>query len=405
MLTSLALIFLCGLLLGSIFKKLRLPSLIGMLIVGIVLGPYVLNLLDDSILSISADLRELALIIILTRAGLSLDLEDLKKIGRPAMLMSFLPATFEMVGTVLLAQKLFSLPLLDAAVLAAVISSASPAVIVPSMLKLMNKGYGTNKSIPQLILAGASVDDVFNIVVFTSFLSLAEKKMNSSQLTTNTATISPLRFLEVPVAILLGILVGVLMGILLSQLFKQVHMRDSVKVIILLSSAFLLVALEDIAKGVIPFSGLLAVMASGIILLKNIPATAERISSKFSKLWVGAEIMLFVLVGASVNIHYATSAGLKAITMLLVILLFRMAGVFCCLIKTSLNWKERLFCALANLPKATVQAAIGAIPLSIGMASGETILAVAVFSILFTAPLGALVIDSTYKKLLTKTES
>lgn len=403
MLTSLALIFLCGLLLGSIFKKLRLPSLIGMLIVGIILGPYVLNLLDDSILSISADLRELALIIILTRAGLSLNLNDLKKIGRPAMLMSFLPATFEMVGTVLLAQKLFSLPLLDASVLAAVISSASPAVIVPSMLKLMDKGYGTNKSIPQLVLAGASVDDVFNIVVFTSFLSLAEKKMNSSQLSV-AATISPLRFLEIPVAILLGILIGVLMGILLSQLFKHVHMRDSVKVIILLSSAFLLVALEDFTKNVIPFSGLLAVMASGIILLKNIPSTAERVSSKFSKLWVGAEIMLFVLVGASVNIQYATSAGLKAIAMLVVILLFRMVGVFCCLIKTNLNWKERLFCALANLPKATVQAAIGAIPLSIGLASGETILAVAVFSILFTAPLGALIIDSTYKKLLTKTK-
>jgi len=403
MLTSLALIFLCGLLLGSIFKKLRLPSLIGMLIVGIILGPYVLNLLDDSILSISADLRELALIIILTRAGLSLNLNDLKKIGRPAILMSFLPATFEMVGTVLLAQKLFSLPLLDAAVLAAVISSASPAVIVPSMLKLMDKGYGTNKSIPQLVLAGASVDDVFNIVVFTSFLSLAEKKMNSSQLSV-AATISPLRFLEIPVAVLLGILIGVLMGILLSQLFKHVHMRDSVKVIILLSSAFLLVALEGFTKNVIPFSGLLAVMASGIILLKNIPSTAERVSSKFSKLWVGAEIMLFVLVGASVNIQYATSAGLKAIAMLVVILLFRMVGVFCCLIKTNLNWKERLFCALANLPKATVQAAIGAIPLSIGLASGETILAVAVFSILFTAPLGALIIDSTYKKLLTKTK-
>lgn len=403
MLTSLALIFLCGLLLGSIFKKLRLPSLIGMLIVGIILGPYVLNLLDDSILSISADLRELALIIILTRAGLSLNLNDLKKIGRPAMLMSFLPATFEMVGTVLLTQKLFSLPLLDAAVLAAVISSASPAVIVPSMLKLMDKGYGTNKSIPQLVLAGASVDDVFNIVVFTSFLSLAEKKMNSSQLSVAT-TISPLRFLEIPVAILLGILIGVLMGILLSQLFKHVHMRDSVKVIILLSSAFLLVTLEDFTKNIIPFSGLLAVMASGIILLKNIPSTAERVSSKFSKLWVGAEIMLFVLVGASVNIQYATSAGLKAIAMLVVILLFRMVGVFCCLIKTNLNWKERLFCALANLPKATVQAAIGAIPLSIGLASGETILAVAVFSILFTAPLGALIIDSTYKKLLTKTK-
>lgn len=404
MLTSLALIFLCGLFLGSLFKKLRLPSLIGMLIAGIVLGPYALNLMDDSILSISADLRKLALIIILTRAGLSLKLNDLKKIGRPAVLMSFLPATFEMVGTMLIAQKLFSLPFLDAAVLASVISSASPAVIVPSMLKLMDKGYGTNKSIPQLVLAGASVDDVFNIVVFTSFLSLAERKMNSSGLSVKATTISPLRFLEIPVAILLGVLIGILVGTFLSQIFKHMHMRDSVKVIILLSSAFLLVALEDFTKNVIPFSGLLAVMASGVILFKNIPPTVERISSKFSKLWVGAEIMLFVLVGASVNIQYASSAGLKAIAMLVGILLFRMVGVFCCLIKTNLNGKERLFCALANLPKATVQAAIGAIPLSIGLASGETILTVAVFSVLFTAPLGAFVIESTYKMLLTKTD-
>lgn len=401
MLTSLALIFLCGLLLGSIFKKLRLPSLIGMLIVGIVLGPYVLNLLDDSILSISADLRELALIIILTRAGLSLDLEDLKKIGRPAVLMSFIPACFEMLGTILIAPKLFSISLLDGALLAAVVASASPAVIVPRMLKLMDTGYGTNKSIPQLILAGDSVDDIFNIVVFTSLLGLTLNK-GAGNISLQQASISPLRFLEIPVSIFLGILIGILVGYLLSQLFKRMHIRDSAKVIILLSAAFLLVGLEKLITGIIPFSGLLSVMTSGVILLRNLPAVASRISVKFSKLWVGAEVMLFVLVGASVNIHYAANAGIKAIGMLIAVLLFRAVGILLCLIKTKLTWKERLFCTFTGIPKATVQAAIGAIPLSMGLPSGEIILAVAVLSILFTAPLGAFIIDSTYKKLLTK---
>ena len=391
MLTSLALIFLCGLLLGGLFKKLGLPSLIGMLITGIVLGPYALNLLDGSILAISPDLRQLALIIILTRAGLSLDLEDLKKVGRPAVLMSFVPACFEMLGTVLLGTQLFGLPLLDAAILAAVVASASPAVIVPRMIKLMETGYGTNKKIPQLILAGDSVDDIFNIVVFTALLGL-----------TNGEGISALRFAEIPVSVLLGILVGAAVGFLLTVCFQKVHMRDSAKVVTLLSVAFLLVALEEVVRDVFPFSGLLAVMASGVMMLKSAPAVADRVSAKFSKLWVGAEILLFVLVGASVNIGYATEAGVKTLLLLVLVLLMRAVGILLCLIKTDLTWKERLFCTFTGIPKATVQAAIGGIPLAMGLPNGGLILAVAVVSILFTAPLGAALIDASYKRLLTR---
>ncbi|MFV0411995.1 MAG: cation:proton antiporter [Oscillospiraceae bacterium] len=393
MLTSLALIFLCGLLLGAIFQKLRLPSLIGMLLAGIVLGPYALNLLDESILSISADLRQLALIVILLRAGLSLDLADLKKIGRPAVLMSFVPACFEMLGTILLAPALLNLPLLDAALLAAVVASASPAVIVPRMLRLMDTGYGMGKHIPQLVLAGDSVDDIFNIVVFTALLGLA-----------NGQTVSASQFIVVPVSIFSGIAGGALVGILLSFFFKKVHIRDSGKVIILLSTAFLLVALEDVAEGVLPFSGLLAAMAAGVVIFKKLPIAAKRISVKFSKLWVGAEVLLFVLVGASVNISSVAAAGWRTLVLLVAVLAIRAVGILLCLAKTPLNLKERIFCTFTGIPKATVQAAIGSIPLAMGLPSGEIILAVAVISILFTAPLGAFLLDFSYKRLLTKSE-
>lgn len=391
MLTSLALIFLCGLFLGAVFQKLKLPNLIGMLIMGIVLGPYVLNLLDHSILSISPDLRQLALIIILTRAGLSLDIEDLKKIGRPAVLMSFIPACFEMAGTILIAPKLLNIPVLDAAILGAVIASASPAVIVPRMLKLMETGYGTSKNLPQLILAGDSVDDVFNIVVFTSLIGL-----------TGGQKLSVMKFGQIPVSIFLGIIIGIGVGFLLTLLFQKIHMRDSIKVILLLSIAFLFVVLEEGLENIFPYSGLLSVMTAGVVLLKNSPAVAERISARYSKLWVGAEILLFVLVGASLNPSHALTAGLKTIVLLVSVLMIRGIGILLCLIKTNFNWKERLFCTLTGIPKATVQAALGAIPLAMGLPTGEIILAVAVFSILFTAPLGAFLLDKTYKHLLTK---
>lgn len=374
---------------GSAFKKLKLPSLLGMLLTGIVLGPHVLNLLDSSILGISAELRKLALIIILARAGLSLDIKDLIKVGRPAVLMCFVPACFEMVGMILLAPKLLGVSLLDAAIMGAVVGAVSPAVVVPKMLNLMENGYGTDKSIPQLILAGASVDDVFVIVMFTSFTSLAMGE-----------GISASSFLEIPISIVLGLVGGIVVGLLMLELFKKFHMRDSYKVIVMLSIAFLLVALEDKLAGMLPFSGLLAVMSMGIIVQRNNQNLAVRISSKFSKLWVAAELILFVLVGAAVDIEYAAAAGLSSILLIAGVLIFRMIGVYTCLLKTQLSNKERLFCMIAYTPKATVQAAIGSVPLAMGLACGQIVLTVAVIAILITAPLGAFGIDMTHKKLL-----
>lgn len=389
MLLSLALIFLCGILLGGIFEKLRLPRLLGMLLTGIVLGPYVLNLLDASILSISADLRQIALIIILTRAGLNLDLEDLKKVGRPAVLMCFVPAAFEIAGMLLLAPKLLGITLIEAAVLGTVIAAVSPAVVVPKMLKLMEEGYGTEKSIPQLILAGASVDDVFVIVLFTSFTGLAKS-----------GTFAAEDLIKIPTSIVLGIIGGILCGLVFTELFKRVHMRDSIKVVLILSVSFLLVTLEHSITGVVGFSGLLAVMSMGIALQRKRGEVAVRLSEKFSKLWVAAELWLFVLVGAAVNVEYAFASGLAVVLLIFGVLIFRMAGVFVCLLKTALSWKERLFCMLAYTPKATVQAAIGSVPLAMGLSCGDIVLTAAVLAILITAPLGAFAIDVTYKKLL-----
>ena len=393
MLTSLALIFLFGLIFGALFQKLRLPPLLGMLIVGILLGPYALNWLDDSLLSISADLRQIALIIILTRAGLNLNISDLKKVGRPAILMCFLPACFEILGMLVLAPPLLHISYLDAAIMGAVVGAVSPAVIVPKMLRLMEEGYGTEKSIPQLILAGASVDDVFVIVLFSSFTGLAKGE-----------SLSPWRFAEIPVSILLGILLGAALGLALAFFFQKVHVRDSVKVLLLLSFSFLLVALEDALEGFVPISGLIAVMSLGIALQRKRDIVARRLSLKFSKLWVAAELLLFVLVGATVDLHYAYAAGLPAVILIFGVLLFRMAGVWVCLFKTKLLFKERLFCVLAYMPKATVQAAIGSVPLSMGLSCGNIVLTVAVLAILITAPLGAFLIDLTYKKLLTLNE-
>ena len=383
-----------GLLLAAFFKTLRLPGLLGMLITGILLGPYALDLLDDSILMISADLRELALIIILTRAGLALDIEDLKKVGRPAVLMCFVPACFEIAGMVLLAPRLLGVSLLDAAIMGAVVGAVSPAVIVPKMLHLMETGRGTNHGIPQLIMAGASVDDIFVIVLFTAFTGLAQGQR-----------ISPISFVQIPVSIVTGLIVGLVIGVTAAALFRRVHMRDSVKVIILLSVSFLLVALEDALDGTIPFSGLLAVMSMGAALHRRRAVVAERLSAKFSKLWVCAEILLFVLVGATVDLHYVAAAGLAAVAVIFGVLLFRMAGVFCCMLGTRLTGRERLFCMIAYLPKATVQAALGSIPLSMGLSCGNIVLTVAVLAILITAPLGAFGIDQTAGRLLDKEDA
>ncbi len=389
MLTSLALIFLVGMGLGWLVSKLRLPRLLGMLLTGILLGPYVLDLLDDSILGISADLRQLALIIILTRAGLSLNLEDLKKVGRPAILMCFVPACFEIAGMMILAPLLLHISLLDAAIMGSVVAAVSPAVIVPRMLRLMENGYGTEKSIPQLIMAGASVDDVFVIVMFSSFTGLAQG-----------GELSPITFAQIPVSIVTGIAVGLAVGMAFSEVYRRVYVRDSAKVVMLLSVSFLLVALESAVKGVIPFSGLLAVMSCGIAVNRRRPELAARFSAKYSKLWVAAEILLFVLVGATVDISYALAFGGAAILAILGALVFRMAGVFFCLLRTKLEPKERLFCMLAYTPKATVQAAIGSLPLTMGLSCGHVVLTVAVLAILITAPLGAFSVDSTYRRFL-----
>ncbi len=393
MLISIAAMLLLGMFMGEVCKKIHLPSLTGMLVTGIVLGPYVLNLIDSSILDISADLRKIALIIILTRAGLSLEINDLKKVGRPAILMCFVPACFEMIGMVLLAPKLLGVSVLDAAIMGAVVGAVSPAVIVPKMLKLMEDGYGAEKSIPQLILAGASVDDVFVIVMFTAFTGLAKG-----------GSVSVKTFVDIPVSIVLGILVGIVVGLILSKFFEKVHIRDTAKVIIILCVSFMLVALSDSISSVIHFEALISIMVIGITLQSKRKIVANRLSAKFNKLWVGAEIMLFVLVGATVDIKYAVSAGFLTVLLIFGVLLFRMVGVFVCLIKTKLNFKERLFCMIAYTPKATVQAAIGGVPLAMGLGCGNIVLTVAVVAILITAPLGAFLIDLTYKKLLKKKE-
>ena len=391
MLLSIAVILLTGLLLGGLFSKIKLPSLLGMIIVGIVLGPHALNLIDESILNISADLRQIALVIILTRAGLSLDISDLKRVGRPAILMCFVPACVEIIGTVLLAPLLLGISTLEAAVMGSVLAAVSPAVIVPRMIRLMEEGYGVDKGIPQLILAGASVDDVFVIIIFTAFTSLA-----------STGELSPVSILQIPVSIVLGIVAGVIVGMVLVKFFRTFHMRDSVKLLIILSFSFLLIELQNQLEGIVPFSGLLAIMSLGIVIKRKYDILAKRLSGKYNKLWVAAEIFLFVLVGATVDLKYAAVAGVSAVLLVAGALVFRMIGVALCLIKTDLSRKERLFCMVAYVPKATVQAAIGAIPLTMGLSCGQIVLTIAVLSILITAPFGAICIDNLYKKLLEK---
>ena len=391
MLTSIAIILLLGLFMGWAVSKLKLPSLLGMIIVGIILGPHALNMIDGSILEISADLRQIALVIILTRAGLSLDITDLKKVGRPAVLMCFVPACIEILGTIIFAPLLLNVTILEAAIMGSVIAAVSPAVVVPRMIKLMDEGYGVKKSIPQLILAGASVDDVFVIVVFTALTSLAEM-----------GTMSVMSFVEIPVSIGLGILLGGTVGFALTIFFKKFHMRDSVKLLIIISISFLFLEIQNRLEGIVPVSGLLAIMSMGIMIKKKHDVLAKRLSVKYNKLWIAAEIFLFVLVGATVDLKYAISAGVGAILLILIALVFRMLGVGISLIKTDLSKRERLFCMLAYTPKATVQAAIGAIPLSMGLECGNMVLTVAVLAILITAPFGAICVDRFYKILLER---
>lgn len=400
MLTSLALCFLVGLSLAAICQRIKLPRIIGMLITGIVLGPYVLDLLDPSILNISSELREMALVIILIKAGLSLDLGDLKKIGRPAVLMAFLPACFEILAFVLFAPAVLHVTRIEAAVIGAVLGAVSPAVVVPRMVQLMEEKYGTDKQIPQLLMAGSSMDDVFVIVLFTTFLGMAQGQ--SADL---------MAFVNIPISIVLGIALGALAGWFLSWFFEtnyshQNMVRNSMKVIIVLGTSFLLLAIEDWLDGIVAVSGLLAIMSMAMVLaLRSIPMVTKRLQEKFGKLWLAAEVILFVLVGAAVNITYTMQAGLGAVLMIFVGLLFRSVGVILCTIGTRLNAKERFYCIIAYLPKATVQAAIGSVPLSLGLPCGNIVLSIAVLSILITAPVGAVAMDYSYKHLLNKEES
>ena len=398
MLTSLALVFLAGLALAALCQKLRLPRILGMLLTGVLLGPCVLNWLDPSILSVSADLRKIALIIILLKAGLSLDLSDLKRVGRPAVLMSCLPASCEILGYVLLAPYFLGITRVEAAVMGAVLAAVSPAVVVPRMVQLIESGCGTKKSIPQMVLAGASCDDIFVIVLFTTFLHTAQGQQ------TDAAS----GLLRVPVSILLGIALGAAVGLLLNVFFEAAYargrcIRGSMKVIVVLGVSFLLAAAEDRLEGIVPVSGLLAVVSMACMLKqKSAESVSKRLSEKFGKLWLAAEVILFVLVGAAVDIRYMANVGLAAVGMILAALVFRAAGVCLCLVKTPLTAKERLYCVFAYLPKATVQAAIGSVPLAAGLPCGEVVLSVAVLGIVLTAPLGAFLMDASYRKLLTR---
>ncbi len=388
MLTSIALIILFGLLAASISKKLKLPSIIGVLLVGIVIGPNCLNLLDKEILLIADELKEMALIIILLKAGLALDFSDLKKVGRPAILLCFIPAIFEILAFVIFGPLMLGLSLIDSAILGAIMGAVSPAVIVPRMTKLIEEGYG-EKGLPQMVIAGSSADDVFVIVLFTAFLSLT----SGSRITLAT-------FTAVPVSIILGILLGVFTGFVLVLIFKRIHIRDTYKVLVMIACSFLFVALEEVLKNVLPLSGLLAVMSMGVAIYYKYQKLAERVQCKFSKIWLIAEILMFVLVGASVNITSVQGAGLMSIAILFVGLAFRLLGTYLSLIGTNFTNKERLFTCFTQLPKATVQAAIGGVPLQMGLASGNTILTVAVLAILITAPLGSIVIDKTQTILI-----
>ncbi|MBR5301902.1 MAG: cation:proton antiporter [Clostridia bacterium] len=391
MLTSVAMILLLGMGAGWVFSRFKLPSLLGMILVGIMISPHALNLVDDSILMISGDVRQIALVIILMRAGLSLNTDDLKRVGRPAVLMCFVPACVEMIGTIALAPLLLGVSALDAAVIGSVIAAVSPAVVVPRMIRLIEEGYGREKRIPQLILAGAAVDDVFVMVVFTALTTLA-----------SVGQVSVSGFAQVPVSICLGILLGCAAGMLLTAFFKRNHMRDTVKVLIMMSVSFLMLELQAQLEGIVPVSGLLAIMSMGIVVKQKYDVLARRLSVKYNKLWLGAELFLFVLVGVAVDLRYALLAGVPAVLLVIMALVFRMAGVWLSLLGTALNKQERLFCMMAYTPKATVQAAIGTIPLAMGLGCGSIVLTVAVISILLTAPFGAICMDKSYQKMLSR---
>ena len=397
MLTSLAFVFLLGLAMAALCQRIKIPRIIGMLLTGILLGPCVLNWLSDSVLGISSELRQMALIIILLKAGLSLNLADLKKVGRPALMMSCVPASFEILAFVIFAPSILHISRVEAAVMGAVLSAVSPAVVIPRMVQLMETKYGTDQRIPQMIMAGASCDDIFVIVLFSTFTNMAQG-----------GSAHAADFINIPVSIFSGIVLGAVAGYGLSLFFetayaKEQYVRNSMKVILILGMSFFLMSVETWLKGKISVSGLLAVVSmAAVIRIKCVPGVSKRLSEKFGKLWIAAEVILFVLVGAAVDIRYTMQAGIAAVLMIFVGLMFRAAGVSLCMLGTKLNKKEKLFCVIAYLPKATVQAAIGSVPLAMGLPCGQIVLSVAVLAILITAPLGAAGMDLTYDKLLVR---
>lgn len=392
MLFSLAMIVLAGLTGGALFYRLKLPSLLGMMMAGILIGPSCLRLLDEQTLAISGTLRKIALLIILVRAGFNLKIEDLKKAGRPALLLCFVPATFEIAAFLIFAPILLGFDLLEAAILGTVMAAVSPAVVVPGMLKVMSEGYGKDKAIPQMVLAGASADDIYVLVLFSMLTSMAGQSSFHAE-----------TLLRIPTAILLGITVGVFCGLGLSALYSRqsIITNTDVQVLILLSLGMLFYALEDAMKGPVVFSGLVAVMGSAMVVAGKEPQISARLNTGFTHLWKGGELFLFVLIGAAVNLSYAFQSLPKNLLLIILCLMVRTIGVILCMAGTKLSRNEKLFCVCAYLPKATVQAAIGAVPLTMGLEGGEAILSYAVTSILVCAPVGAILIDKLYSKLLT----
>ncbi|MCF7932066.1 MAG: cation:proton antiporter [Acholeplasmataceae bacterium] len=389
MLLSVALIVLTALLCAKIAQKLMMPALVGMIGAGVILGPFVFDLIDGTILEVSPELRQIALVVILIRAGLTIDFEDFKKIGKSALFLSFIPATVEIIAIVIFAPLFFGISLIDAMILGTVLAAVSPAVVVPRMIKLIDQGYGHDKRVPHLVLASASVDDVYVLVLFASFLRLGQGD-----------TLSFSGVAAIPVAVIFGVFLGLFVGEVFVRFVKHVHLRDTVKVLIILSVGLLFVVLEEALHGVVPISGLIAVIAFAAMLLKRHDVMAKRLVRKFEKIWVVAEIALFVLVGAVLDLKAALLIGLMAVVFVILMLIFRSFGVLIALLGSGLDKREKRFVVMAYLPKATVQAAIGAVPLAYGIESGQLILTLAVLSILLTAPLGAALVDWYGPRLL-----
>jgi NhaP-type Na+/H+ or K+/H+ antiporter len=393
MIFSIGLILILGFIIGWLLSKIKIPGLVGMIIVGLLIGPYCLGLIDEKILSISTELRQVALVIILTRSGLNLDIDSLKKIGRPAILMSFIPATLEIIGTTLISQLLLEITIFESILLGTVLAAVSPAVVSPRMIKLIEERFGEKHQVPKLILAGSSVDDIYVIVLFYTFLGLVGNN-----------TFDFVSITMIPVTIILGVLLGIIVGLILSYILKKTNFKTAINILIIISSSFLMIGLENMLKDYISISSLLGIMVTGIVLLFRNKEKAKQLSDGYNNLWIFFEIILFVLVGATVDFSYAINNGLIAILILMIGLLFRTLGVLLCLIKTKLTFKERLFTILAYIPKATVQASIGGIALSLGLSCGSIILTVSVISILITAPIGAILIDNLSSKLLDRTD-